>query len=273
MTRTLEGISSETLCKAFNKAFSDYQINTVMSENQLENNLKKNGFSPVCSIGLFDEEQLVGFVLNGKRKNQGYDCGTGIIPAYRGKGYAHTLVETAKKALTESALDVWVLEVLCENLRAKKLYEKAGFTTKRYLNCYSTPIEKLRTQSKVALKEQSYFSIPEGECIPSWQNSTDSMATGLVPVWDIFYNDTRCGVFCFIEDTGSIAQLYIYPQYRSKGIAKQTIIEGANHCKAKTLSVSNVDASYTPLNNLFSQLGFSLFTVQAEMTCPLGKET
>lgn len=271
--QTLEDIALKTLCETFNKAFSDYQINTVMSESQMETNLHKNGYSPACSIGLFDEGRLVGFILNARRNNASYDCGTGIIPEYRKKGYAHDLIQATKETLVDLGLDTWILEVLSDNLRAKTLYEKAGFTTKRHLHCYSTPVEKLRANTKVELRAQHHFSIPQGECLPSWQNSTDSMATGVFPLWDIFYGNTRCGVLCFNPINGSIAQIYIEPNFRNRGIAKEAIIEAANQCISPNIQITNVDASYAPLNNLFHRLGFSLFTTQEEMVCPLGEKT
>jgi ribosomal protein S18 acetylase RimI-like enzyme len=268
-TDTLENVKIQELTEAYNLGFSDYQLTLSMSEKKLQQILKKNGYRAESSVGLFDREKLVGFVLNGVRGNYCYDSGTAIIPAYRGKGYAHLLLEKALSVLKDQAIHTWVLEVLSDNTRAINLYRGIGFTRQRGFNCYHTKTEKTRENkpaTALVLSRQKTIRIPQGECLPSWQSEEQAIIAGEIPVWDIQLEEKNVGTICFDPATGSIAQLYIQDEERRKGFAKGAIIEAAKLCKAEQLRFINIDESYLPLNKLLLSLGFTCFTTQLEMT-------
>lgn len=266
--RTLGQISRKELTATYNQAFSDYQVAVNMTEEQLGKALARNGFQKDISMGLFDGQALVGFVLNGARDNYCYDCGTAIIPSYRGKGYARLLATETLALLRDQGLHTWVLEVLSDNKRAKKLYETIGFTTQREFNCYQIQAETLIDESKatVELKRQETFFVPSGECLPSWQNTKEAILAGEVPVWDIVFSAKKVGVLSFDPLSGSIAQLYIDEQERRKGFAGQALIAAAHLCRTEFLRFINIDAGYRPLNTLLEKHSFSLFVTQDEMT-------
>jgi ribosomal protein S18 acetylase RimI-like enzyme len=270
VTRNLEGVSTKTLTSTFNLAFGDYQLPLQMREEQLERNLVRYGYEPNISIGLFDGKALVGFVLNGARNNQAYDCGTAIVPAYRQKGYSHALIDTAIQTMKQHSLKSWLLEVLCDNTKAKNLYLGKGFLPKRKLNCYSLEAGIAIEGSPVTLEKESPFLLEkETDCKPSWQNSNESIKAGNLDCYSILSQGQKMGYLVFSSETGSIAQLYIYPHYRNQGIAKGTLKEALNLAKTHTLRCTNIDACQKPLNNLFTKSGFSLFATQDEMLLPL----
>jgi ribosomal protein S18 acetylase RimI-like enzyme len=270
VTKNLGGISGKTLTETFNLAFGDYQLPLQMSEEQLSRNLVRYGYEPKVSIGLFDGDSLLGFVLNGMRNNQAYDCGTAIIPSYRQKGYSHALIDTAIQTMKQYNLESWLLEVLCDNTRAKNLYLAKGFLPKRKFNCYSLNTEPAAKGLLVTLqKETPSLLETETDCKASWQNSNESIVAGKVDIYAILSDGQQTGYLCFSQETGSIAQLYIYPQHRNKGIAKGALKAAVTLAKTHTLRCTNIDACNEPLNNLFIKSGFSLFTTQDEMLLPL----
>jgi ribosomal protein S18 acetylase RimI-like enzyme len=270
VTKNLEGISLKTLSETFNQAFGDYQLTLNLSEQQLGNNLNRYGYEPSASIGLFDGSRLVGFVCNGIRHNQAYDCGTAIIPSYRGKGYSHLLIEKARETLKLKKIDFWILEVLSENTRAKKLYQDKGFLFQRNFNCYSLGQAQEKREGSVSLAREETPLLEENpDCKPSWQNSNESVQAGSIEVWSILSEGKKAGYLCFSPETGSIAQLFVYPSFRHKGIATGAITAARNFSQSKTLRFINIDASYEPLNKFLRQYGFTLLTKQEEFVLDL----
>lgn len=268
-TETLVNVGIKELAQAYNLGFSDYHVALSMSEEKLGQTLKRNGYRPESSVGLFDGEKLVGFVLNGVRGNYCYDSGTAIIPQYRGKGYAHLLLEETLLLLTGQAIHTWILEVLSDNAKAIKLYTSIGFTQQRLFNCYQIKTEAIRGEEPdtgILLSRQKTPTIPQGQCLPSWQNEAESITIGEIPTWDIITEKRKVGTLCYDPETASIAQIHIQEEERRKGYAKEAIIEAAKLCKTEKLRFINIDDSYLPLNTLLLSLGFSCFTTQLEMT-------
>lgn len=78
---SLENQSFVKLYNTFIKAFSDYRVKTNVSQESLENNLKRRGYRPDASICACDGDEMVGFLLNSVRqwdgKTTAYDTGTG----------------------------------------------------------------------------------------------------------------------------------------------------------------------------------------------------
>lgn len=81
--RTLENTAIETLHQAFLKAFSDYQVKMNLPLWKFQQMLVRRGYSADISMGAFDKDDMVGFILNGLRqwnnKLTVYDTGTGVI--------------------------------------------------------------------------------------------------------------------------------------------------------------------------------------------------
>ncbi|WP_394699368.1 GNAT family N-acetyltransferase [uncultured Sphaerochaeta sp.] len=270
--RDLREISPEKLSKTFNLAFEDYQVTLQMNATQLRKSLARNSYEPSSSVGLFDEDRLVGFVFNGKRENRAYDCGTAIIPSYRGKGYAHLLLDQTIQILEQKGLTSWQLEVLSMNTRAKELYKGKGFKINRQLNCYTKKITNQdRPTPLVSLIPGDISLLQKNtDCLPSWQNSKESIEAGALPVWNILSNNQSTGYLCFSPESGSITQLFIFPDFRNRGIAFGAIKSAQFLCKVDTLRYINIDDSYEPLNKLLTKTGFTLFATQEELILHLG---
>ena len=269
MTDTLERVSLPELTRAYNLGFSDYRLAVAISEEKLQSTNIRYGYNPEYSVGLFDDNTLVGFVINGLRDGYAYDSGTAIIPGYRGRGYARLLLEKALSLMNSQDVHTWVLEVLSDNIRAIALYTSMGFSKQRGLHCYNLKAEDCRqisTKTEVVLMRQKSISIPRAECLPSWQNTEQSIIAGGVPVWDIMVKKKKIGTLCYENSTGSIAQLYIQEEERHKGYAREAIIEAAKLCKTDQLRFINIDDQYAPLNTLLHSMGFQCFATQLEMT-------
>jgi len=266
-THTLENVGVEELTRVHNAGFSDYQVDVAMSEEKLQHTLTRNGYRAESSVGLFDGDTLVGFVLNGVRGNYCYDSGTTIIPEYRGNGYAHLLLKKTLSVLKGQAIHTWVLEVLNDNAKAISLYKRIGFTQQREVNCYQIEANTLNTEEiGITLMRQQSINIPQGECLPSWQNEEQAIRAVGVPTWDIITEKRKIGTLCYDPESGKIAQIFMQVEERRNGYAKGAITEAAKLCKAEHLHFINIDDRYHPLNKLLLHMGFQCYATQLEMT-------
>ncbi|MGE4454013.1 MAG: GNAT family N-acetyltransferase [Sphaerochaeta sp.] len=265
VTAPLTNTEPETLTQVFNEAFSKYEVPIHMSQEQFNAHTHALGYSALDSIGLFDDSRLVGFVLVARREGTAYDAGTGIIPSYQGKGYSHLLIDATLSHVKKRTVTSFFLEVIDTNERAKNLYLSHGFSITRKLHCYQVKKDLLIGSSSVELIPQDSVEIPLDECTPSWQNSKQSIERGSATCYTIMYNAIKRGSLCLNPDKGSIAQIYIEPQFRRQGFAKQAIIKARDLCEAPSLGMINVDERCTSLHGLLTSLGFSLLLTQSEM--------
>lgn len=269
---SLSQVGIDHLLETFNDAFSDYDVPMHMDRSQLVRHMSIIGCSLEDSVGLFDEDELVGFLLVARRSAIAYDGGTGIRPAYRGQGLAHLLIEEAVKHTAKRGCTSFVLEVLDTNERAKKLYEKHGFVTVRTLACHRLEQDFWPIKGSVSLERQQHLRLGQGECIPSWQYSDESIRAGSYTGFDIIHNQDVVGTLCLDTQRGMIAQICIEPSQRRKGYAKQALIEAHTLCEANHLSFYNVNTSCEDLMSFLSSVGFRCILTQSEMQRTLAKE-
>ena len=63
--KTLERTSTKEIVKAFNESFADYFTPVQLSEQQLISKMAADKTELSLSVGVFDSEKLVGFILHG----------------------------------------------------------------------------------------------------------------------------------------------------------------------------------------------------------------
>jgi len=88
--RTLEGIDYKDILNVFNESFSDYFVPFKLSEEQLISKINTDNTDLELSVGVFDNQRLVAFILHGieiiNNQNVAYNGATGVIPQKRGSG-------------------------------------------------------------------------------------------------------------------------------------------------------------------------------------------
>ncbi|SOC43238.1 GNAT family N-acetyltransferase [Ureibacillus acetophenoni] len=116
---------------AWNEGFEGYFVQIKLNAEAFLNRLVGEGLSPSQSIVAFDENNPVGIVLNGFRQVDGkkiaWNGGTGVATDYRGKGVSRAIMEETLEIYKQENVEVATLEVIKENERAIKLYEKYGY--------------------------------------------------------------------------------------------------------------------------------------------------
>lgn len=273
VTATLTEVGFAQLTETFNLAFSDYDIPISMTVDQLALSLATVGYRAEDSIGLFDGDELAGFIFIGRDGTLAYDAGTGIIPAYRGKGYAHLMLEAAITLLQERGCSAFYLEVLESNSRAQRLYERHGFVQERLLSCFYGKREEVEAQPTQLIVGQP--STEPFEQInpfrPSWQNSNRSINRGECTIAPLMDARGPVGVAAFNTPAGSIAQIIIDERKRTTSILKEAIIACARASASSQMRMINVDSNDHLLIEALTEAGFQLFATQSEMVRYLGR--
>ncbi len=190
-TKTLESISDEELCLAWQEAFADYAASATAS--QLLAMFKRRGYMSEVSMGAFVDNRIISMTLNGIGTYNGmctaYDTSTGTVMAYRRKGIAKRLFQEILPLLKQKNAQQYILEVLTSNVNAKSLYLSIGFSVIREFCFFCQPIRDFQgnlyakaTDTVLTIKCVELSALPDDSSLsemwdfhPSWQNSSESM--------------------------------------------------------------------------------------------------
>jgi ribosomal protein S18 acetylase RimI-like enzyme len=272
--------SEEKLVQAHNEIFIDYEGVSELSLEQFQAINVQRGVKYEYSIVALEENKIVGLILNAIREYKGiltaYDCGTGVIPEFRGKGIAKELFLKVKQLLLTNNCHKYVLEVIQTNDKACNLYKTQGFEIIREFDCRIVKREDLeKNLSSIALDDLKFATFTTSDFLwenirpfqqypPSWQNSNESLKLSpRYTVLTVTENGTITGYAVFNPRSGEIAQIggkemkilgtmifhYILTQY----------------VDIKQIYFINIDSKYEPLIELLAELGFTTFTKQYEM--------
>jgi len=289
---SLTDIPFETLHKAFIEAFADYVVQIPMTFKLFQRMMIRNGVDRSVSIGTFDEDRIVGFILNGLGDWNGiptvYDSGTALIPEFRGKGHAKGMFNALLPVLKKQGVQQYLLEVIQSNEPAVELYRKLGFTAVRELRCFKAAIgsfplgstgnggpdgiaiEPLQDPDWSVLSSSEYW-----DHNPSWQNSVASVGR-VGRGWFVMgaLKDDECVGYCVIDPlAGYIVQLAVKRGERGKGIGSSLLDQAVQHIRGKGITeeirVINVDSRDAGSIAFLERTGFTELVDQYEMILPL----
>ncbi|SPU40561.1 GNAT family acetyltransferase [Lysinibacillus capsici] len=193
--KTVAQCTLDEVLKAWNKGFEGYFIEINMTAEMFLQRLVGEGLSPEHSIVVFDQEEPIAIVMNGFRTIDGqktaWNGGTGISPAYRGKGVSRLLMEETLAIYKRENVELGTLEAIKENQVAIALYEN-GYVVANQLLFLSGEYEA-KVTSTVALhiatirpEQLAHLSFYR-ENVP-WQCNWQSVKHGEAKV---FYNDNH----------------------------------------------------------------------------------
>jgi len=274
MYRLLNAADFHPLYECFLDAFSDYQINLQMTEEQFEQRVKRDGVELELSAGAFDGERMIGFYMNGRGMWHGretaYDAGTGVVPDHRRRGLAIELFEFMAPRLKERGITQYLLEVLTSNERAVALYRKLGFQETRTLavvrsNEALKPLADVEGVSIRRIDEPDwavFCAYWDGE--PSWQNSMDAVerVRNQCEIVGAFVDEKCVGYGIVFKPSGILMQLAVAREFRRKGIGRRIL---ASLSGDKILKTNNVDEELTGTLEFYKACGFEIVLRQFEM--------
>lgn len=272
--RLLTPADFTSLYECFLEAFSDYQVDMRMSQEQFEQRISRDGVRLEISAGAFDGNRMIGFYMNASGmwlgKLTAYDAGTGVIPAYRRQGVAKELFAFMVAHVKEASSTQYLLEVLTTNEPAISLYRRLGFAETRRLAVFrrSEPVKPLDTAVVLRRVEQPDWELFKSfwDGYPSWQNSIDAVeriARDTVII--CAYVDARCvGYGVAFKPAASLMQLAVAPAHRRRGIGSR-ILSALQDEVGESLKVNNVDEELKETIAFFEANGFKLVLEQYEM--------
>ena len=279
---TLENIGIETLHKTFLNAFSDYQVKMDLPILKFQYMLQRRGYVAKASIGAFNDDILVGFVLNGVRNWDGkltaYDTGTGVIETYRKQGITSNMLLNVRQLFKEMGVEQYLLEVIQSNTSAFQIYKKQGFKILRDFECFHldknkyNPITTYKVEHINMVNPDDWRELKGfQDFVPSWQNSIDSInAISDAFIYSVVrLNDSIVGYGVIDKKTGDIPQIAVNKNYRCKGIASSIITDLIKNTESNNINVINVDGESKPMKDFLLKLGFEYGVSQYEMILKL----
>lgn len=271
--QTLAAVSLTDNATAFNNAFADYAVKLSITAERLADKIKTEGIDLSLSTGVFDEGQMVGFIWHGFKEHNGqrliYNGGTGVLPAYRGKGLVKGMYAFIQPALKERKIAACQLEVITDNIPAIKTYERLGFTIKRTLNCYKGKPEGTVTHTITEAPSLDFVVADKFcDCKPTWQHATYAIQLAIKDhkIYTIEKDGRVVAYVVYSTFTNRIKQLAVHKDYRRQGMATSLL----QHLQQQygELTFTNIDASCTSLNELLASRGMNNFIQQYEMWKP-----
>ncbi|MCL2246143.1 MAG: GNAT family N-acetyltransferase [Lentimicrobiaceae bacterium] len=250
----LSQIPFDTIFKAFNQAFADYEMQ--LNRTQLQAMLLRRGFQPNLSFAALEGSEIVAFTLNGIGIFNGiptaYDSGTGTLKEYRGQGLATKVFEYSIPYLKEAHIAQYLLEVLQHNTKAVSVYRNLGFEVTREFYYFIKKNEDIHNALKTIdfnfsiqqIEFEEIFQLTDfWDFHPSWQNSFESIERAREDCIFLgaFSEKQLIGYGIFEPSSGDIAQIAVNKQYRRKGAASLLIQEMLKLNKSDVIKVVNTD--------------------------------
>ena len=182
--KSLQNTSLDEIVECLNEAFKNYFVEMPREVDFWRKRFHAARVDYAYSFGVFDNHKLVGFILHGidtlNHVKTAFNTGTGVIATHRSLRLVDKIYDYAFPRLKQIGIQKCMLEVIDENHKAIKVYERIGFRKSRYLRCFrgelSTiqhefTIEKidLHTVEKMAAPFQKFYS---------WDNSLQAIHKG-----------------------------------------------------------------------------------------------
>lgn len=278
--KSLEDVKLEVIYKVFIEAFSDYQVKLDLSFFKFRNMMVRRGLKLEMSVGIFNNKELIGMVLNGVRRWNGrvtaYDLGTGIVPKYRKMGLTGEALKVVKKLCKEKGVEYYLLEVLQGNTGAVELYRKNNFKLSREFDCYTLKKVNIEEKEDIVIKKFDFFSDEQWEKIekycdykPSWQNSIDSIKASSenFEYFAVIIEGEIVGYGIVEKGTGDIPQIAVEKKYRNRGIGRSILNELGSI--AGEVRLLNIDCRDEGLRKFLLKAGAVKFVSQYEMVLEL----
>ncbi|GER91347.1 hypothetical protein KDW_55090 [Dictyobacter vulcani] len=128
------GYTFEQLAEMHNESFTGYFVPITMTPAQVADFWRVNQINATrCVVMHAANNAFVGMARMGTRGTRSWCGGFGIVPEFRGTGASTLLANEMVRVALNSGVEQLQLEVLSQNSRAIKLYERAGFVKQRRL--------------------------------------------------------------------------------------------------------------------------------------------
>jgi ribosomal protein S18 acetylase RimI-like enzyme len=268
VVRHLGDTDFKIIMECFLSAFENYFVKMPTDHNFYKERWKAAGLRFELSYGMFDDNILVGFIINAVDERQGeyiaYNSGTGVIPKYRGKRIVKAIYDYAIPDLINNGITKCLLEVITENVKAIKSYEGIGFKKCKHYKYYGGVIS-VEGQNNYRLKEVTFNAI-NWQALPnqelySWDNQKRSLEKGNYKYFHVLVDNQVQSFFTINPKNRTIAQLEVLfdtpSSWNTLFLAIQSI--------ARDVRISNIDDRLTDKIKAVESAGLKNTVNQYEM--------
>lgn len=250
------------------EAFTGYFVEMPSDVGFWETRLKNARVDYALSWGVFDQGKLVGFVLNAIDDEAGvstaFNTGTGVVQGYRGRHLVDKMYEYGIPNLVKNGVSRCTLEVIDQNERAIRVYQRIGFVLRHRLKCFKGILE---AGGKAVLLE----STPEQAGAVkfdghySWDNTTKTIAAAgeMYRVYEVLTQGQPAGYFIINPENGYVAQL------ESTNNAWDLIFDGISQIQ-RGIKINNIPENRQDLLAFLDTIGLENTIDQFEMEMSIG---
>lgn len=268
VVRHLVDTDFKTIMECFLSAFENYFVKMPTDHNFYKERWKAAGVNFELSYGMFDNDKLVGFIINAIAVRQGeltaYNSGTGVIPEYRGKRIVKAIYDFAIPDLIQNGITKCLLEVITENVKAIKSYEGIGFEICKNYKCYAGIIT-VETQNNYALKEVTFNAVNWSELpnqeLYSWDNQNESLEKGNYNYYQVIVDNQVDSFFAINSENGYLAQLEVLKNTNTSW----NILFSSIQSIQKEIKTNNVDDRLIDKIKAIEAAGLKNTVIQYEM--------
>jgi ribosomal protein S18 acetylase RimI-like enzyme len=266
--KKLEKIKFDIIIDCFLKSFENYYVKVPADKNYYKNRWKIAKVDYALSYGMFDGEKLVGFIINaiGNRNEEkiAFNTGTGVLPEYRGKGIVKTIYDFAIPDLKINGVTKCSLEVIIENTKAIKSYQRIGFEICKTFNCFSGEIRS-NSYEKIELNKVDYNifdwkNLPNQE-LYSWDFKSEVIKNGDYEYYQIIKDDFIESFFVINPKNEYLAQFEILKE--SDGCLNR-LFQGIRDVSS-SIKIINVDTRLNEKIDFINSIELSNTINQYEM--------
>lgn len=276
---SLASTSFSAISSAFDEAFGDYSVAFAPSAGWLGEMMRRRGVRLDLSVGVWEEERLLAFTLNGLGswlgETTGYDSGTGVVPDFRGRRLTALMLEKTEELLGGAGATQYLLEVLQSNDKAIRAYRGAGFETTRELRCWAFDAPHAAAPTGVVIAEgaagdlRSMAAMRDSQ--PSWQNSDESIERAGDPRVTLLARDSEgvAGRAILFPATNDLAQFAVAKRARRRGIGRALVAAARAKC-GRSIRILNIDSHDAGTNAFLEAAGATEIVQQFEMIKRIG---
>ncbi len=266
--KDLRHIDFDELMDCFLLAFENYFVKMPTDRNYYWERWKNAKVNFKLSYGMFDQEKLIGFIINAVDHRNGaltaFNTGTGVIPEFRGLNIVQSIYEYALPDLKRNGVVNCSLEVIVKNERAIRSYQSIGFEIIKKYKCYHGIID-LENSDSVDLEELSFDQIDwktfPGNDYYSWDNQKESIQRGNFRFFQVLNHTSPESFFAIHPENGYLAQ---FDLLHGDNNGWDRLFSGIKQISS-TVKINNVDDRLTKKIDYLNSIGLVNSVDQYEM--------
>jgi ribosomal protein S18 acetylase RimI-like enzyme len=272
---SLKNTPLPTLVDCLLQSFKGYFVQLPGSVEYWEERYRAARVDWALSFGMFDGKALVGFIVNGIDEFGGlktaFNTGTGVLSHYRGQAIVDQLYAHALPIFKENGVQQCALEVICQNERAIRVYERIGFQTVRRLHCFKgdlNPCSPFIHVREVDIAVLLGKDDPE-RALDSWDNCNSAIRNGsaVYKAYEITREGNILGWCVINPKVGYVPRCVVANTHQQEDW--EAVFEGIGQV-CRSVRMNNVDTRCVQLLNGLRVAGMVNHIDQFEMAMPIG---